>query len=87
LYRKRDLSLFFFTGFFDTELFFADGGVFFPAAFPEVVEIFFVDATAFLIAATGFLVFAPLFFTVVAAFTIRNSHLLKAFIIFLKSHL
>jgi hypothetical protein len=77
LYRKRDFSLFFFTGFFEAATFFAADEVFFPAALPEVVEIFFVAAAAFFITATGFLVFAPLFFNVVAAFAIRNSHLFK----------
>jgi hypothetical protein len=78
LYRRRDFSLFFFTGFFETVTFFAAGEVFFAAALPVVVEIFFVAAAAFFIAATGFFVFAPLFFDVVAAFTIRNSHLLSS---------
>jgi hypothetical protein len=81
LYRKIDLPVFFFTGFFEAATFFAANVVFLPAALPELVEIFFVAAAVFFIAATGFLVFfALLFFDVVAAFTIRNSHLPQPFI-------
>jgi hypothetical protein len=81
LYRKTDLPLFFFTGFFDAATFFAADEVFLPAALPELVEIIFVAVADFFIAATGFLVFfALLFFDVVAALTIRNSHLPQPFI-------